>query len=49
MFQAGNNDLRKNITMSHYEAGHMMYIRLPSLQKMRDQLATFIDSAAEAA
>jgi carboxypeptidase C (cathepsin A) len=34
--------LQKNIRMSYYEAGHMMYIHLPSLEKLRDELTHFI-------
>jgi carboxypeptidase C (cathepsin A) len=37
--------LRANISMSHYEAGHMMYIHRPSLAKMKDDLARFIREA----
>ncbi len=37
--------LRKNITLTQYEAGHMMYIHGPSLKQLRDDLATFVDSA----
>jgi carboxypeptidase C (cathepsin A) len=34
------------ITMSYYEAGHMMYIHIPSLAKMKKDLAAFLKSAA---
>ncbi len=34
--------LRGNITMSHFEAGHMMYIHMPSLARMKQELAAFI-------
>lgn len=37
-----------NISMTYYEAGHMMYIHRPSLEKLKTDLATFIDSAAPA-
>lgn len=30
-----DDSLTKNITMGYYEAGHMMYIHLPSLQQMK--------------
>jgi carboxypeptidase C (cathepsin A) len=33
--------LQKNISMSYYEAGHMMYIHLPSLVQMKSDLAEF--------
>jgi carboxypeptidase C (cathepsin A) len=35
-------EIRKNIIMTYYEAGHMMYTHLPSLQKFKNDLATFI-------
>lgn len=34
--------LRKNISMSYYEAGHMMYIHIPSLKKLKGELSKFI-------
>jgi carboxypeptidase C (cathepsin A) len=37
--------LRGNVSIHHYEAGHMMYIHLPSLVKMKADLTAFIDSA----
>jgi carboxypeptidase C (cathepsin A) len=37
--------LQDNITMSYYEAGHMMYVHIPSLAKLKDELAAFIRSA----
>ncbi|HEX8991532.1 MAG TPA: hypothetical protein VF784_07615, partial [Anaerolineales bacterium] len=36
---------RKNVSMGYYEAGHMMYIHLPSLAKLKEDLAGFIRSA----
>ncbi|MCI0606325.1 peptidase S10 [bacterium] len=36
---------QKNITMTYYEAGHMMYIHKPSLIRMKADLAAFYDSA----
>jgi carboxypeptidase C (cathepsin A) len=41
--------LQANISMSYYEAGHMMYIHLPSLAKLKQDLAAFIQSALPAA
>lgn len=35
-------DLRKNITVSYYEAGHMMYVHRPSLQKLAKVLRDFV-------
>jgi len=36
------DELRGNITLQMYEAGHMMYIHEPSLVKFKDDLARFI-------
>ncbi len=35
---------RDNIKMSYYEAGHMMYIHIPSLAKLKADLAEFLKS-----
>lgn len=35
-------EIRKNIIMTYYEAGHMMYTQMPSLQKFKKDLADFI-------
>jgi carboxypeptidase C (cathepsin A) len=37
--------LRDNITMTYYEAGHMMYIHKPSLSQLKDDLDQFLSSA----
>lgn len=37
--------LRKNIVFTEYEAGHMMYIHVPSLKKLRADTEKFIDGA----
>lgn len=37
--------LQQNVSMGYYEAGHMMYIHLPSLKKMKADLAKFIRGA----
>ncbi len=37
--------LRKNVSLGFYRAGHMMYLHKPSLEKLRDDLAKFIDTA----
>jgi carboxypeptidase C (cathepsin A) len=37
--------LRENISMTYYEAGHMMYVHIPSLAKLKDDLAAFVDTA----
>jgi carboxypeptidase C (cathepsin A) len=38
-------ELRDNVTMAYYEAGHMMYIHMESLVKMREDLVAFLNSA----
>ncbi len=43
-----DESLRGAIGMGYYEAGHMMYIHLPSLRQMKDDLAKFISSAVPA-
>lgn len=40
--------LRDNISKGYYEAGHMMYIHMSSLQKMKHDLSSFINSALPA-
>ena len=37
--------LRANVSVSFYEAGHMMYAHRPSLLKLKGELARFIESA----
>jgi len=37
--------LRKNITLSYYDAGHQMYTHLPSLKKLKADAATFFEKA----
>ncbi len=37
-----NEKLRKNISMSYYDAGHMMYVHKPSLKAMKKDLTKFI-------
>ncbi len=38
--------LQGNISMADYEAGHMMYVHLPSLKQLKADLAAFIASAS---
>lgn len=40
--------LQKNIRFTHYESGHMMYVRLPDLRKLRSDAEAFYRSALEA-
>ena len=41
-----DESLRDNVTMGYYEAGHMMYIHIPSLKQMKKDLAAFIKDSA---
>jgi carboxypeptidase C (cathepsin A) len=38
-------DLRSNVTMGYYEAGHMMYVNEPSRIALKKDLTTFVQSA----
>jgi carboxypeptidase C (cathepsin A) len=40
-------ELRGNVSMSYYEAGHMMYVHMPSLKKLKEELAKFIQDAIQ--
>ena len=40
-------NLRKNIKLQYYEAGHMMYVRDEDLAKLKANVATFIDTATK--
>jgi carboxypeptidase C (cathepsin A) len=40
-----NETLRRNIRMSYFPAGHMMYVHIPSLAKLREDLVQFIAEA----
>jgi carboxypeptidase C (cathepsin A) len=39
--------LQDNIAMAYYEAGHMMYVHEPSLEKMKSDLVGFLQGALE--
>ncbi len=39
-------ELQPNLSMSYYEAGHMMYAHMPSLERLKNDLADFIRQAA---
>lgn len=41
-----DESLRQNVTMGYYEAGHMMYIHMPSLRQLKKDLAEFIRGAS---
>jgi len=45
----GPRELMKQVTVSYYEAGHMMYSHEPSRKKLRDDLVKFIAPAPIAA
>ena len=38
-------EIRDNVTMEYYEAGHMMYVHLPSLEKLGNDMRSFITEA----
>ncbi|MEE4194849.1 MAG: peptidase S10 [Anaerolineae bacterium] len=40
-------ELQENISMGYYESGHMMYVHMPSLVKIKDDLANFVDLATK--
>jgi carboxypeptidase C (cathepsin A) len=40
-----DESLRDNYSMTSYEAGHMMYIHLPSLEQLKKDMADFISAA----
>lgn len=40
-----SSELRQRVKIAYYEAGHMMYIHKPSLAKMKNDIAEFIQSA----
>ena len=37
--------LRGNLSMDFFEAGHMMYTHLPSLEKVKGSIARFMDQS----
>jgi carboxypeptidase C (cathepsin A) len=41
-----DESLRKNVSMYYYDSGHMMYIHMPSLKAMKNDLAKFIKDAS---
>jgi len=38
-------EFRKNVTMAHYEAGHMFYLDVCSLTRLQKDVADFIQSS----
>ncbi len=41
-------NLQTNVSMGYYDAGHMMYVNQPSLEKLKRDLAAFVRSALPA-
>ena len=41
-----DESLRGNVRMAYYDAGHMMYIHIPSLKTMKKDLSKFIKDAS---
>jgi carboxypeptidase C (cathepsin A) len=41
-----DESLRDNIKMEYYDAGHMMYVHIPSLEKMAGDLRSFVEDAS---
>ena len=39
-------EVRRNVSIEHYEAGHMMYVHPPSMVKFKRDLAAFIDATS---
>jgi len=39
-------DVRRNISIEYYEAGHMMYVHPPSMVKFKRDLASFIEATS---
>ena len=40
-------ELKENIIMKYYEAGHMMYTHKPSMQKFKEDIDAFIDQTSK--
>lgn len=40
-------ELKKNLTLKYFEAGHMMYVHQPSLTQLKKDLVEFINSSHE--
>ena len=40
-------EIKKNIIMKYYEAGHMMYTHQPSLEKFKKDVAEFIEMTSK--
>ena len=40
-----DESLQQNVTMTYYEAGHMMYVHRPSMAQLKEDLARFVKGA----
>ncbi|MFZ0545016.1 MAG: hypothetical protein WAM60_06245 [Candidatus Promineifilaceae bacterium] len=40
-----DDELQGNIAIHYYEAGHMMYVHIPSLAQLKEELAAFVTEA----
>jgi carboxypeptidase C (cathepsin A) len=43
-----DDSLRSNVSMAYYEGGHMMYVHVPSLAKLKKDLAAFVKGSVSA-
>ncbi len=43
---ARNSIVPERVTMTYYEAGHMMYVHAPSLKKLNDDVRAFVAAGA---
>jgi carboxypeptidase C (cathepsin A) len=41
-----NSELKNNIIMKYYEAGHMLYAHKPSIQQIKKDIGGFIDQTS---
>jgi carboxypeptidase C (cathepsin A) len=41
-----NPELRSHVTLKYYEAGHMMYVHVPELMRLKASIAAFIGSTS---
>ncbi len=40
--------VRDNVELTYYPAGHMMYVHPPSLEKLKGDVASFIENSIDA-
>jgi carboxypeptidase C (cathepsin A) len=41
-----DESMRANVKMRYYEAGHMMYVHIPSLEKLAADMREFVNDAS---